>query len=110
MADTEDTIPRLANDDVRSKIYTLRGVQVMLDSDHAELYQEETRILNQTVKRNIERFPSDFCFQLTDPEFQILKSQIVTSSVAQWGGVGKLPYAFTEHGVNNAFLTESSSA
>lgn len=111
MADVKDTILQLANDDVRSKIHTIRGVQVMLDSDLAELYQVETRVLNQTVKRNIERFPSDFCFQLTAPEFQILKSQIVTSSVAQWGGVRKLPYAFTEHGVTMlASLLRSKTA
>lgn len=68
----------------------------MLDSDLAMLYGVETRALNQAVKRNIERFPQDFMFQLTKEEFGNLKSQIVTSS---WGGVRKLPYAFTEQGV-----------
>ncbi len=68
----------------------------MLDRDLAELYQVETRVLNQAVKRNIERFPEDFMFQLNSEEWQILKSQIVTSS---WGGVRKLPYAFTEQGL-----------
>lgn len=81
---------------IRSKIYEIRGQRVMLDRDLAELYQVETRTLNQAVKRNIERFPEDFMFQLSDDEWQILKSQIVISS---WGGVRKLPYAFTEQGV-----------
>ncbi len=68
----------------------------MLDRDLAELYQVETRVLNQAVKRNIERFPEDFMFQLSSEEWQILKSQFVISS---WGGVRKLPYVFTEQGV-----------
>ena len=68
----------------------------MLDKDLAELYEVETRALNQAVSRNIERFPEMFMFQLTQTEFEILKSQIVTSS---WGGTRKLPYAFTEQGV-----------
>lgn len=79
-----------------SKIYYIRGQKVMLDEDLAELYQVETRQLNQQIKRNMERFPEDFMFQLTTEEFDNLKSQIVTSS---WGGRRKLPYAFTEHGV-----------
>ncbi|MDE6877575.1 MAG: ORF6N domain-containing protein, partial [Odoribacter sp.] len=81
---------------IQSKIYEIRGQRVMLDRDLAELYQVETRVLNQAVKRNIERFPEDFMFQLTEEEWQILKSQIVISS---WGGIRKLPYAFTEQGV-----------
>lgn len=68
----------------------------MLDFDLASLYGVETKALNQAVKRNIERFPGDFMFQLTENEYKNLKSQIVTSS---WGGVRKLPFAFTEHGV-----------
>ena len=68
----------------------------MLDRDLAELYGVETKRLNEQVKRNIERFPEDFMFQLTSNEFDNLKSQIATSS---WGGVRKLPYAFTEQGV-----------
>jgi hypothetical protein len=68
----------------------------MLDSDLAELYGVETKRLNEQVKRNIDRFPEDFMFQLTEPEFENLKSQIATSS---WGGRRTLPYAFTEHGV-----------
>ncbi len=68
----------------------------MLDRDLAELYEVETKVLNQAVRRNIERFPEAFLFQLTPEEFEILKSQIVTSS---WGGTRKLPYAFTDQGV-----------
>ena len=81
---------------IQNKIYEIRGQRVMLDFDLAEMYQVETRVLNQSVKRNIKRFPSDFMFQLTNMEFENLISQFVTSS---WGGVRKLPYAFTEHGV-----------
>jgi len=82
---------------IQNKIYELRGRRVMLDFDLAEMYGVETKILNQSVKRNIERFPDDFMFQLTNQEFTILKSQIVTSS---WGGSRKNPNAFTEHGVS----------
>ena len=74
----------------------IRGVKVILDFDLACMYEVETRVLNQAVKRNIKRFPADFLFQLTKEEFKNLKSQFVTSS---WGGVRKLPYAFTEQGV-----------
>ncbi|MBD3328861.1 ORF6N domain-containing protein [Candidatus Peregrinibacteria bacterium] len=81
---------------IESKIYTINGVQVMLDEDLAGLYGVETRVLNQAVKRNIERFPRSFCFQLTESNLENLKSQIVTSS---WGGRRTLPYAFTEQGV-----------
>lgn len=81
---------------IQSKIYEIRGQRVMLDRDLASLYQVATGVLNQAVKRNIKRFPSDFMFQLTNQEFANLKSQIVTSS---WGGIRKLPYAFTEQGV-----------
>ena len=81
---------------VTSKIYIVRNKKIMLDRDLAELYDVETKVLNQAVKRNIERFPEEFMFQLTTEEFEILKSQIVTSS---WGGTRYLPMAFTEHGV-----------
>ena len=81
---------------VESLIRVIRGQQVMLDRDLAELYGVETRRLNEQVKRNIERFPEDFMFQLTSNEFDNLKSQFATSS---WGGVRKLSYAFTEQGV-----------
>lgn len=81
---------------IQSKIYEIRGQRVMLDRDLAELYQVTTSALNQVVKRNSKRFPSDFMFQLTNQEFANLKSQFVTSS---WGGIRKMPYAFTEQGV-----------
>ena len=68
----------------------------MLDSDLAELYEVETRALNQAVSRNLARFPEEFMFQLSPGEFEILISQIVTSS---WGGTRKMPFAFTEYGV-----------
>ena len=79
-----------------SCIHHIRGCSVMLDSDLAALYEVETRVLNQAVKRNICRFPSDFMFQLTADEMKLLISQSVTS---RWGGTRKLPYAFTENGV-----------
>lgn len=75
---------------IQSKIYEIRGQRVMLDFDLAELYQVETRALNQAVKRNSDRFPSDFMFQVDAEEWRILKSQFVISS---WGGNRKLPYA-----------------
>jgi hypothetical protein len=81
---------------IQNKIYEIRGFRVMLDFDLAEMYEVETRALNQAVKRNIRRFPYDFMFQLTYLESENLISQSVTSS---WGGVRKLPFAFTEHGV-----------
>ena len=83
-------------EEIRSRIHTIRGKQVMLDKDLAELYGVEVRTLNQSVKRNENRFPPDFMFQLDKEEWGILKSQFVTSS---WGGVRKLPYVFTEQGV-----------
>lgn len=81
---------------IQNKIHEIRGIKVMFDFDLAEMYQVGTKVLNQAVKRNIERFPGDFMFQITSQEFTILKSQIVTSS---WGGTRRPPYAFTEHGV-----------
>ena len=82
---------------IQRKIFEIRGQKVILDRDLAALYQVETRVLNQAVKRNIERFPEDFMFQLTKEEWQILKSQLVISN--GYGGQRYLPYAFTEHGV-----------
>jgi len=79
-----------------SKIYLIRGQKVMLDEDLAKLYQVLTKRLNEQVKRNKERFPLDFMFQLDKTEFDNLKSQFATSS---WGGRRKPPFAFTEHGV-----------
>lgn len=81
---------------IQNKIYEIRGQRVMLDRDLAEMYGVETKVLNQAVKRNLKRFPDDFVFRVNHQEFTNLKSQIVTSS---WGGVRKLPYAFTEQGV-----------
>ena len=84
---------------IQDKIFTIRGIQVMLDSDLAELYQVETRVFNQAVKRNIKRFPETFRFQLTSDEYKNLISQFVTSS-SKHGGRRHLPYAFTEQGVS----------
>jgi hypothetical protein len=81
---------------ITSKIYIVRDKKVMLDRDLAELYEVETRALNQAVSRNLARFPEEFMFQLSPDEFEILISQIVTSS---WGGTRKMPFAFTEYGV-----------
>ena len=85
------------NADIRSLVYVIRGQQVMLDSDLAELYQVETRTFNQAVSRNIERFPDNFRFQLTKEEFNSLRSQFVISNGR--GGRRYLPYAFTEQGI-----------
>ena len=82
--------------DIQPMIRVIRGQQVIIDRDLALLYGVETRALNQAVKRNIERFPDDFMFQLDKEDVEILKSQNVTSS---WGGDRRLPYAFTEQGI-----------
>ncbi len=89
---------QLAN--IETKIYEIRGLKVMLDFDLAELYEVETRALNQAVKRNIKRFPDDFMFQLNKAEWGTLRSQSVTSKTEKRGGTQKLPYAFTEQGVS----------
>lgn len=81
---------------IQNLVYTIRGQQVMLDSDLAELYGYEVKRLNEQVGRNINRFPRDFMFQLTQDEAENLKSQNATSS---WGGKRKLPYVFTEQGI-----------
>ncbi|PKN01710.1 MAG: DNA-binding protein [Elusimicrobia bacterium HGW-Elusimicrobia-1] len=83
-----------------SRILVIRGCKVMLDRDLAELYGVSVKVFNQAVKRNIDRFPEDFCFQLSKEESEILRSQFVTSSF--WGGRRYLPYAFTEHGAIQA--------
>lgn len=86
---------------IQSKIYEIRGQRVMLDFDLAELYQVETRTLKQAVRRNIERFPEDFMFEITEAEYNYLKnsmtSQIVISN--ERGGRRYMPFAFTEQGV-----------
>ncbi len=84
--------------EIGGRIITLRGEQVMLDRDLAILYGIETRTLNQAVKRNIERFPDDFMFQLTKQEFENWKSQIVISNSVTMG-LRRMPYAFTEQGI-----------
>lgn len=86
----------IKTEDIQNRIYTIRGIQVMLDNDIAEFYGVETKRLNEQVKRNIGRFPEAFMFQLSETDFSDLKSQFATSS---WGGRRKIPYAFTEQGV-----------
>ncbi len=81
---------------IEKRIFLVRGHKVMLDADLAELYEVETKVLIQAVKRNQDRFPDDFMFQLGDEEFKILRSHSVTS---RWGGRRYAPYAFTEQGV-----------
>jgi len=80
---------------VDNLILEIRGQKVIIDSDLARLYEVETKRLNEQVKRNMDRFPEDFMFQLSEEEFLVLKSQFATSS---WGGRRSLPYVFTEHG------------
>jgi len=84
---------------IHHKIYTLRGKQIMLDSDLASLYEVETKVFNQAVKRNSERFPEDFMFQLTEKEYESLRSQIVTLETGRGKHRKYMPYAFTENGV-----------
>ena len=90
----------ITRQEIENRIYTIRGQQVMLDSDLARIYQVETKVFNQTVKRNTDRFPESFCFQLTQDEFDTinLRSQFVTSSL-NYGGRRYLPYAFSEQGI-----------
>jgi hypothetical protein len=82
---------------IQNRIYEIRGCRVMLDVHLAELYQTETRILKQSVKRNLKRFPEDFMFQLSEQEIQLMVSQSVIPSKSYFGGA--LPFAFTEQGV-----------
>lgn len=97
MSNNQLITPELNYETIKSMIYFIRGQKVMLDHDLAKIYGYSTRSFNQQVSRNIERFPSDFMFQLTKDEINsILMSQNVTSS---WGGSRKLPYAFTEQGI-----------
>ncbi len=110
----EEKTEVLSVDNIYNRVYFIRGQQVMLDSDLAEIYGYEVKRLNEQVKRNIARFPEDFMFQLTEEEDENLKSQIATSSLennsdaenlksqfvtSSWGGKRKLPYAFTEQGI-----------
>ncbi len=95
----------ISNEEIKNLIYTIRGKQVMLDSDVAMLYHYETKNVNKAVKRNIDRFPEDFCFQLTENEFEILRFQFGTSkrnlktNDELRGGRRYLPYVFTEQGI-----------
>jgi hypothetical protein len=83
---------------IQNKIYEIRGQRLMLDFDLASLYGVETRVLNQTVKRNIERFPEEFMFQLTKEEYNSLKCHFGTSNT-RGGDRRALPYAFTQQGI-----------
>jgi hypothetical protein len=85
---------------IQTKIYEIRGQKVMLDFDLAELYDVETKVLNQAVKRNIDRFPSDFMLQITRDEYNSLRSQFVTLETGRGKYAKYLPYAFTEQGVS----------
>ena len=91
---------------ITSKIYLIRKEKVMLDSDLAELYGVETKVLIQAVKRNVDRFPKDFMFQLTADQNKILRSQFVTSN---WGGRRYLPYVFTEREVATSHIFRLAS-
>jgi hypothetical protein len=99
MVKRKKTEVTLTEEAIYSQIFVIRKHKVMLDFHLAELYEVETRVLNQNVNRNPDRFPEDFMFQLTKQEWENLKSQFVTSS-SKWGGRRKLPYAFTEQGVS----------
>ena len=93
----------IQNEDIKNLIYTIRGKQVMLDSDVAMLYHYTTKNINKAVKRNIDRFPEDFCFQLTEIEFQNLRFQFGTlNRKVNNGDVTRkyLPYVFTEQGIS----------
>ena len=98
-----DVVPAMAADDfIKARIFTIRGVQVMLDSDLATIYQVETRVFNQAVKRNENRFPASFRFRLTMDEYRSLTSQFVTSKDPDGerrGGRQKAPFVFTEQGI-----------
>lgn len=97
----ELNVVKYETENIKNLIYTIREKQVMLDSDVAMLYRCETRIINQAVKRNIDRFPERFCFKLTEREVENLKSQFVISSLTKenYGGRRKLPTVFTEQGI-----------
>lgn len=98
----EINVVKYETKNIKDLIYTIRGKQVMLDSDVAMLYHYETKKINQTVKRNIQRFPERFCFQLNEDELKNLRSQIVTASNVldnKFRNKKYLPYAFTEQGI-----------
>ena len=89
---------QLLHQNIEECIYTIRGQQVMLDSDIASLFGVDTKRLNEQMKRNKNRFPNDFCFQLNSKEFKSLKSQNATSNKGR-GGKQKLPFVYTEHSI-----------
>ncbi len=95
----EKRVANIKLDDIQNRIFTIRGLQVMIDRDLAELYQVETRRLNEQVRRNIRRFPDEFMFQLSKEEMEYWKSQIATSNKEKMG-LRKPPLAFTEQGVS----------
>ncbi len=95
MTESEQILPAK---NIQERIFTIRGVQVILDTDLAEMYQVPTSRINEQVKRNLDRFPEDFMFQLTASEWQNLKSQ---NAISSWGGRRTRPYAFTEQGVSS---------
>jgi len=84
---------------IASRIFEVRDIRIMLDFDLAELYEVETKALNQAVKRNILRFPPSFMFRLSPKEWDVVRSQIVTASSQRKRNISAVPYAFTEHGV-----------
>ena len=94
-------ITKYETENIKNLIYTIRGKQVMLDSDVAMLYHYPTKRINETVRRNTERFPDNFCFKLTENEVENLRSQFATSSLEKenYGGRRYLPYVFTEQGI-----------
>ncbi len=92
-----NNVANYETENIKNLIYNIRGKQVMLDSDVAMLYHYDTKRINETVKRNVERFPIEFCFRITNNEYNILKSQFATSNTR--GGKQKLPYVFTEKGI-----------
>ena len=99
MVENENNIV-VQNKDIQNMIYNIRNKQVMIDSDLAMLYQVETKYLNRQKSRNSDRFPEDFCFQLTKEEYEILRCQNVTSKKEKGsGGRRYLPYVFTEQGI-----------
>ena len=96
-------VVKYEEENIKDLIFYIRGKQVMIDTHVAELYHYETRRINEAVKRNIERFPEEFCFKLTDEEYNSLKSQFATSNIKDnlhtRGGKKKIPYVFTEKGI-----------
>ncbi len=101
LVNKESDVEKYETEKIKNLIYTIRGKQVMLDSDVAMLYHYPTKRINEVVRRNIERFPENFCFKLTEFEAENLRSQFATSSLEKenYGGRRYLPYVFTEQGI-----------